>query len=257
MINRRVLAALKSKTRLKGTGIYSLIQAKRRQLNFAVSKEEAALLLAGERDIDISKLATEKEIASIRPFAARPALAPNPASPPSKGTIRMSVTEVALPSGALVSSPFLSPGQITDARRMSLVYIYLYLFENTIRSLVREVLEKRYGPDWWSTRVSVDPKRYAEERIALERKHKWHGARGAHPLYYINIGHLVSIIRSNWTDLEPYIGQSLEWVRTRIEEIELSRNTVAHNNPLSDRDCQRVKIYFGDWIRQVQEPTVK
>jgi hypothetical protein len=44
----------------------------------------------------------------------------------------------------------------------------------------------------------------------------------------------------------------LTWVKSRIDSIGLSRNIVAHNNPLPNREIQRLKIYFGDWIRQLK-----
>ena len=52
-----------------------------------------------------------------------------------------------------------------------------------------------------------------------------------------------------WNAL-PDVDRPIEWVSNRIEEIELSRNIVAHHNPLSDDDIQRVKIFFKDWTKQ-------
>jgi len=40
-------------------------------------------------------------------------------------------------------------------------------------------------------------------------------------------------------------------VRTRIGDLEQSRNAIAHNNALSERDTNRIKVYLDDWVKQV------
>ena len=38
------------------------------------------------------------------------------------------------------------------------------------------------------------------------------------------------------------------WITQRLEELEPPRNIVAHSNPLSKQEENRVDLYFNDWI---------
>jgi hypothetical protein len=61
---------------------------------------------------------------------------------------------------------------------------------------------------------------------------------------------LRSLLQNNWTDFEDLFPDQ-NWVLTRIGELELSRNVIAHCNTLDDREVSRVRLYLQDWIKQV------
>lgn len=148
----------------------------------------------------------------------------------------------------------LPPAVLLEAREMAKIYPYLYIFENSLRYLITQRLSTRYGKDWWETRVGKDIKDKAAERIQKEGKNRWHGRRGAHPIFYTDIDELRAIIASNASEFEtvlPDVKRPIEWITQRIEEISMSRNVVAHNNPLADDDITRVRVYFKDWARQI------
>jgi hypothetical protein len=130
------------------------------------------------------------------------------------------------------------------------VYLILYLFENSVRELIRLVLEK-HGSDWWDKVVPVHVKQDVEKRLKQEADNRWHGTRGSHRICYTDIGDLYSIISANWQDFKGIFPDDA-WIRVTIRGIELSRNIVAHNNPLSEREVKRLKMYYEDWIRQVK-----
>ena len=48
-------------------------------------------------------------------------------------------------------------------------------------------------------------------------------------------------------DLFPTQG----WVKQRLDELERSRNIIAHGNLLSESEVQRIEQYLDDWLRQV------
>ena len=89
-----------------------------------------------------------------------------------------------------------------------------------------------------------------KDRISKESANPWHGKRGSAPIFYTDIKHLFSIIKNNWPDFEDLFPNQ-NWIETRISEIEISRNIVAHNNPLAKRDIQRLSLYFEDWENQI------
>jgi hypothetical protein len=139
---------------------------------------------------------------------------------------------------------------------MLAIYPYLYLFENSVRYFIIERMKEKYGEDWWKQRVGNPIQTKAEERLEKEGRNRWHGKRGQHPIFYVDIDDLRSIIVSNERDFRdkfPGVKRPLEWVQQRIEEIEISRNVVAHNNPLAENDITRLKVYFRDWVEQMKK----
>lgn len=155
-----------------------------------------------------------------------------------------------------ISNPNLPESVVMDAKKMLGVYPYLYLFENSVRYLILRTMNEKYGVNWWKMKVSRPAQMKAEERAQREGKNRWHGKRGQHPIFYVDIDDLRTIISSNNSDFQsrfPAVKRPLEWIQQRLEEIEISRNVVAHNNPLNDDDIDRVKIFFKDWVKQMED----
>jgi hypothetical protein len=112
-------------------------------------------------------------------------------------------------------------------------------------------MEKKYGSDWWNAKVSNHIKDKAHLRIVKEGKHRWHGKRGAHQINYVDIEDLSDIITSNWHEFAIII-PSQHWIKANIEIIALSRNVLAHNNPLDNNDIESVKVRFREWTNQIK-----
>lgn len=129
-------------------------------------------------------------------------------------------------------------------------YLALYCLENAIRELVVERMQDEFGSDWWTSHTSSELQTKVEQRQGKEGRNRWHTRRGAQEIYYTDFGDLIAIIRRNWdafADLFP----DVSWVVTRLQELESSRNIVAHNNQLDDRELQRIRMYLQDWTRQL------
>ena len=54
----------------------------------------------------------------------------------------------------VIQTPFLSQVEISDAYRMSELYVILYCYENSVRRFVEKVLLKAYGEKWWEKRAT-------------------------------------------------------------------------------------------------------
>ena len=150
-------------------------------------------------------------------------------------------------------TPLLSERDISDAYRMSELYIILHCYENSVRRLIEEVLSTELGEDWWEKAASASMKNFVEGRKQTEQRKRWLSPRGGTPLYYLEWGDLVKLIRKYENLFLPRIG-SLRFVEGRFEELEALRNIVAHNGVLpSDDDFQRVIISFRDWCHQIED----
>jgi len=140
----------------------------------------------------------------------------------------------------------------SEANRMAEIYPKLFVLENLVRYIVKSVLTDSVGEHWWTRPnvVSSDIKREVERRKALEGANRWHYKRGSHEIFYTDFGDLSLIIGNNWEffkDLFP----SLRWIQAKLEEVELSRNIVAHNNPLPKREFNRIDMILGDLEKQL------
>jgi len=227
--------------------IYFKLKKVKDELGFGFSDNVALMVLAGEQGIDVSQYMDDPE--ERREYREALNLRPRTIERIIQSTPAEVVKIMKVPNMPNVECPNIPDNVFSEAENMTEVYYYLYLFENSIRYFIIDTLSK-YGKDWWEKTVGKAVKKNAQKNIAQEERNRWHGKRGKHPIFYTFISDLSSIINVNWTDFKE-IFPSQEWLNQRIIEIELSRNTVAHNNSLNNRDFERVKMYFHDWIKQI------
>jgi len=151
----------------------------------------------------------------------------------------------------IMKTPFLSEEEILQAQKMAQLYSILHCYENSARALVEQVLQGKFGENWWEITANASQKSKVNSRKETESKHRWLTPRGNNPLYYIDWGDLLSLIRKYEPDFLPYI-KDIKFIELRFEELERIRNITAHNGFLpNDEDFQRVVLSFNDWCRQV------
>ncbi len=149
--------------------------------------------------------------------------------------------------------PLLPQKILNDAKDMTYLYAIVYVFENSVREVIKIIMTKKFGKDWWDyllTPKAMKMKKNANNRIQDEKINAWHGKRGNHPIYYTDLDDFYDFIDEYWPDFKN-IFQDKSWVKTRIKEISRSRNTIDHHNPLASKDGTRVKIYCDDWFLQI------
>jgi hypothetical protein len=136
-----------------------------------------------------------------------------------------------------------------NAIKMSAVYMAFFAFENSVRALIKERLGST-GVDWWSRLV---PKGVRDKVLGRQKKdgeNKWHAPRAIDEIAYTDFGDMANIMVANWENFED-VFPSQDWIKTRLSDLEQSRNALAHNNVLGDRDIGRIKMYLEDWLTQV------
>lgn len=245
LIDRRILEALKNKLGISYASIYERIKKVKQSRGFTISREQAAALLASENGIDISKFLSQGELYELQKLQSQQPVVikkvESRKAPPQPKVVQLA-------SGLQVQEPLLSNKIISESKEMSNIYPIIYIFENSVRNFISSVLAARYGDNWWDTKISPKIQRKVEGRMDKEDANRWHGRRGVTPIFYTDINDLLSIIRDNWND---FVGlfPSQVWIESRINDIEMSRNIIAHNNPLDKHDIQRIKVYFEDWLK--------
>ncbi|PLX70137.1 MAG: hypothetical protein C0603_04135 [Denitrovibrio sp.] len=148
-----------------------------------------------------------------------------------------------------LSIPFLDDEFVSDAKKMSVVFIAVASFENSVRDLVSGIMLESKGEGWWDS-VAKGIKEPALKRMKAEENVKWHAQRGQNPINYTTLANLVAIMRHDWETFEPHI-HNLEWASNVFDAIERSRNVIMHSGTLDKEDIERLGIYIRDWIKQV------
>lgn len=248
-INKGIFQALLKKADKTPQRVYQIIQEKRKEYDYTISRETAANLLAAQMKIDVSKFLGKEELEELRK------LKKNGVSLPVQKQIK--VVEKAIPESVtikigeeLITQLSLPKKLAKETKRMAQVYPRLYVLENSLRFLITNTMKKKHGNDWWDSKVPVAIRRNAESRKNHEGRNRWHSRRGSHEIFYTDFGDLSSIIINSWDDFKE-VFPSQRWIQARVEDIELSRNIIAHNNPLPEREIKRLELYFEDFRRQL------
>jgi hypothetical protein len=212
-----------------------------------MSTQDGTYVLAHQEGLDLTRFLDQAAVDWVRN------LVPVTATPTTRGQSRprrptaASTRPVRIAPSLELVDAMLPASVVADATRMANVYPKLYIFENSIRNVIVRVLRAKYGNNWWASRAPAGVQKTVADRKAHEAKTPWHGKRGTHEIYYANFGDLRDIVTKNWVDFEP-IFLKQPWITQRLEELEPPRNIVAHSNPLSKQEENRVDLYFNDWI---------
>jgi hypothetical protein len=136
------------------------------------------------------------------------------------------------------------------AVRMTYVYGLFFCFENSVRDLVSQRLLERKGSNWWDACVPENVKKRVEQKKTDILDNAWHQSVIAEDIDHTLFGDLGSIIVKEWQEFEELFPNQ-HWVKQRLDELERSRNIIAHGNVLPDAEIERLEQYLDDWLRQV------
>ncbi len=257
--NPKLRQALLSKLRVSPQRLSQRVNELKARL--PMSTANAVYVIAHQEGIDISRYLDPETLAQARQLV-RDLTTAAPRGPVTHGRgarERTSATRnvtITLPGAEELTDPFLPPAAADHCRRMAELYSYVYVFENSVRAFVREVLEKHCGADWWENAV---PRRVRDKVASRKEKHgdnPWHSSPSADRLSYADIDDLTAIIDKNSKHLAPLfkgVREGYRWLTSKLNHIELHRNVLAHNNPLSKDNADELKRYCRQWQRQAKK----
>lgn len=146
--------------------------------------------------------------------------------------------------------PCIPNSRLSDAKEMAEFYYYLYVFENSLRYQIIEIMKDKYGADWWETKIDWDPIRKYAERLKEKEKNNLMFKDEPHLIFYTLTWHLIKIIKTYWEDFEDLYG-SLERIEYFCEPIKQTRNSIAHNNILSKEEKTAFINLLRKWLKDV------
>jgi len=136
-----------------------------------------------------------------------------------------------------------------NALEMSRLYSVLFAFENHIRSFIRETLSEAEGVEWLE-KLPPNVIKQAKTRLEAAIDDSWLEGEKTDLLGYVDFGHLAKIIIDKWEHFQSIV-PSQPWLKQRMDELEKSRNFIAHNRMLLPSEFQRMYMYIADWNRVV------
>jgi hypothetical protein len=137
-----------------------------------------------------------------------------------------------------------------EALQMARLYALIYCFENSVRALIRERLLERHGDDWWSKTVPNKVQSQAETRQKNATANSWLEGQKKDILGFVDFGNLSDIVTNQWEDFSDII-PTQHWLKQRMDELEQTRNYIAHHRLLLPSEFQRIEMYIADWNRVV------
>jgi len=102
----------------------------------------------------------------------------------------------------------------------------------------------------WLDKLPPKIKSYAESRKATAIKDTWLEGEKTDILGFVDFGQLAALIIDKWDFFKDII-PSQHWLKQRMDELEKSRNFIAHNRMLLPGEFQRLYMYIADWNRAV------
>jgi len=225
-------------------------RVKRKKKKLPMVDTEAYGVVAHEIGLDISKYLDPSDVKQVGESVYRLKLLGSPEA--RKRATSPAKTVFNIGPDFCLKDPLLPRRTLNDAETMTYVYAKLYVFENSVREVIKRVLCKKYGRAWWDGCISGKIKDKASVRMKDDDRNAWHGRRGNHPIYYVDMCDLGRTIAARWTQDFKGLFPSLGWVEMRINEISRSRNTVDHHNPLRPKDRKLIELYFAHWFDQIE-----
>lgn len=253
--NRAVREALLAKLGITRQALSERAKVLKRRT--PMTTEDATYVIAHQAGIDIGRHLDHETLARVRAITdalSAPTAARSDNGRPSKSsdtTTSRRTVELTIAPLAPAGLPGMSPTHAMEAKRMAeTVYPLLYVFENSARDLISSVLEARTGKSWWDEIAPKRLKTKAADRIASEGREAWHGARGAHPISYLDLTDLPDLVNTprawkHFVDVFP----RPHWFDGVVDDMNVSRRVVAHMNPIGADDARLVAAGFAKWSK--------
>jgi len=150
-----------------------------------------------------------------------------------------------------LSQNILPEDVLEKGRQMTHVYLYLYCVENSLRKLIEDVGNKKYGLNYFNNfKLNSDVRAKIESRKREEMTSKWIRLRGDSDVFYMDFSELGLVIANNWDMFKDHF-DDLQWILTRINELADLRNLVAHNSYLGEDEQEMIRSHYKSILKQL------
>ena len=255
--NGPLRVALLAKLGITPQALSLRVQTKKKTI--PMSTEDAVYLIAHEQGLKIDRYLPKETVDRVRALVhqTQPAVRalPNVARTKAKSETKQT-REIRFSSNLKTADMLLPEAKLKEAREMAEVYPLLYVLENSMREIIKRVMKANCTDDWWDTQLTTSKLQEIHAKAAGRKKSekKWHQGRGAHPIDYVDLADLGTIVLGKVPLFFPAVlGDDVEWFRHFMKELEPSRNVVCHMNPLDENNIKALQVQVGRWANLVKQ----
>lgn len=138
-----------------------------------------------------------------------------------------------------------------EAKSMAEHYEVFYCLEKSIRALILELMEEKYGSNWWDEKVSEPIRNNVDNNIKRDEDSGF-TIRSDEKIDYTTFGELSQIVTGNWDAFEDLFKRgkrSFQRIMTNLNQL---RGPIAHCSPLAEDEVVRLELTVKDWFRLME-----
>lgn len=239
-IEKELSKILREKLKISKRAVDIKIENIKKQRGHDITRRDAALLLASFNGIDISKFSSPEKLREIRELKNKEYKIETKKTKTIEKDRILKIGDVSISS----KEPFLPKKTISDAKEMSKYYSLLYLLENSLRDLIREVYNEI---DYFNKKI---PPTIRKEIEKIEEKKKYFQEKRKDKLEYAHLDFLKQIIVKNWGDFSKVIKEKDKGKFVHeIEKFMPERHAIAHTTRLKGLDEKRAKYKVEEILK--------
>lgn len=142
------------------------------------------------------------------------------------------------------------PAFVKAGTNASIVYKYLFVFENFLRDLVKETLSEAEPLEWWEKKVPQNVKDEVASSQETEETKSWMALGIRDKIFLTTYPQLLAIIDHCWKAHFESIVKDKSLVQ-EARHITHMRNAICHMTDIPDEEVNRIKQVLRDWFRVV------
>ena len=138
-----------------------------------------------------------------------------------------------------------------EAKQMAEHYEVFYCLEKSIRRLIVQLMEEKYGKNWWDERIDDELRKNVEKNIKREEDTGF-TLRSEEKIDYTTFGELGQIVTKNWEAFENLFKRGQRAFQKIMTYLNQLRGPIAHCSPLAEDEIVRLELTVKDWFRLME-----
>ncbi len=138
-----------------------------------------------------------------------------------------------------------------EAKAMAEHYEVFYCLEKSVRRLILELMEEKYGANWWEENVTEAIRNNVDGNIKREEDSGF-TIRSEVKIDYTTFGELSQIVSGNWEAFEVLFKRGQRSFQRIMSNLNQLRGPIAHCCPLAEDEVVRLELTVKDWFRLME-----
>lgn len=139
----------------------------------------------------------------------------------------------------------------TDEHWVKRLAFKKFVFENSMRTFIKQALEGKFGDTWWRNGVPKNIKKKCEERKRRDRKQQFDRIPSFGMLYYADFPDYKKIINANWDGVFALLIKDKDLFNKKYAVLEPIRIDEAHSKTLDERSVKTFEKISDEIINMI------